>query len=150
MKSIQIIAVPGIPEIEPGDDVAHSILDAIDRAPIELTEGDVLVVTHKIVSKGEGRVIDGDSDEAYRAAVEEEAQMVLRRRGDLTIAQTRHGFAVLVAAYRANINRRNLLGSAVGENPMFRAFRELHLGFLSPQDSFTMIHEIGSWKDIVG
>lgn len=104
MKSIQIIAVPGIPEIEPGDDVAHAILDAIDRAPIELTEGDVLVVTHKIVSKGEGRVIDADSDEAYRAAVEEEAQKVLRRRGDLTIAQTRHGFVCA----NAGVDRSNV------------------------------------------
>lgn len=104
MKSIQIIAVPGIPEIEPGDDVAHAILDAIDREAIELTEGDVLVVTHKIVSKGEGRVIEAASDQAYRAAVEEEAQRVLRRRGDLTIAQTRHGFICA----NAGVDRSNV------------------------------------------
>lgn len=110
MKSIQIIGVAGIPEIAPGDDVAQAILEAIDRAPIELTKGDVLVVTHKIVSKAEGRVVDGDSDEAYRAAVEDEARAVLRRRSDLTIAVTRHGFICA----NAGVDRSNVpAGGAV-------------------------------------
>lgn len=104
MKSVHIIAVAGIPEITPGDDVAHAILEAIEQIPIELIEGDVVVVTHKIVSKAEGRVINGDSDEAYRAAVEAEAQAILRRRGDLTIAQTRHGFICA----NAGVDRSNV------------------------------------------
>ncbi len=104
MKSIQIIAVVGMPEIEPGDDVAEAILEAIERTAIELIEGDVLVVTHKIVSKAEGRVIDHASEEVYRAAVEEEARSVLRRRGDLTIAETRHGFICA----NAGVDRSNV------------------------------------------
>ncbi len=56
--------------------------------------GDVLVVTHKIVSKAEGRVVTIEGDEAQfkRALVESEAVSIVRRRGDLIIAETQHGF----------------------------------------------------------
>ena len=104
MKSIEIIAVPGIPEIAPGDDVAGAILEAIDRSPAELADGDVLVVTHKIISKAEGRVIEARDDEAYRIAVEAEARAILRRRGDLVITQTRHGFICA----NAGVDRSNV------------------------------------------
>jgi coenzyme F420-0:L-glutamate ligase/coenzyme F420-1:gamma-L-glutamate ligase len=54
----------------------------------------VLVVTHKVVSKAEGRVvaIEGDEEQFKRALVESEASSIVRRRGDLIIAETEHGF----------------------------------------------------------
>ncbi len=104
MRSIEIIGIFGIPEIEPGDDVAGAVLEAIDSSPTELNEGDVLVVTHKIVSKAEGRMIEARDDVAYRRAVEAEALSVLRRRGDLVIAQTRHGFICA----NAGVDRSNV------------------------------------------
>jgi coenzyme F420-0:L-glutamate ligase/coenzyme F420-1:gamma-L-glutamate ligase len=104
MSSIQVIGIPGISEVTPGDDVAQAIIDAIDASPAELTEGDVLVVTHKIVSKAEGRVIEAGNDEDYRTAVESEARSVIRRRGDLVIAQTRHGFICA----NAGVDRSNV------------------------------------------
>ena len=104
MKSIQIIAVPGIPEIAPGDDVADAIRHAVEQSRVELIDGDVLVVTHKIVSKAEGRVIEGGDDESYRAAVEGEARTILRRRGDLVITQTNHGFICA----NAGVDRSNV------------------------------------------
>jgi coenzyme F420-0:L-glutamate ligase/coenzyme F420-1:gamma-L-glutamate ligase len=57
-------------------------------------EGDVLVVTHKIVSKAEGRVVEivGDEEVFKRTLVESEAASIVRRRGDLIIAETKHGF----------------------------------------------------------
>ena len=57
-------------------------------------DGDVLVVTQKVVSKAEGRIvpIDTDDPDAKRALVESESVRVLRRRGDLLITETRHGF----------------------------------------------------------
>jgi len=62
--------------------------------PYEPRSGDVVVVTHKIVSKAEGavRTIEGDEEEFKRRLVEEEAVSILRRRGELIIAETRHGF----------------------------------------------------------
>ncbi len=55
---VSIIPVPGIPEVRAGDDLAAVILDACGAADLQLQLGDVLVVTHKVVSKAEGRIVD--------------------------------------------------------------------------------------------
>ena len=59
-----------------------------------LADGDVLVVTQKIVSKAEGRLVPVDPDDplSHKSVVEAEAVRILRRRGDLVITETRHGF----------------------------------------------------------
>ena len=103
---IQILPIEGIPEINHGDDVAALIVAAVAGSPWDLTAGDILVVTHKIVSKAEGRIIDACDETAYRAAVEEEAKAIVRRRGDLVITQTRHGFICA----NAGVDRSNVTG----------------------------------------
>jgi coenzyme F420-0:L-glutamate ligase/coenzyme F420-1:gamma-L-glutamate ligase len=87
--TISLIPVSGIPEIKPGDDLGALIAD---RA--ELTDGDVVVVTQKVVSKAEGRLVAVDPDDplSHKALVEAEAVRVLRRRGDLIMTETTHGF----------------------------------------------------------
>jgi coenzyme F420-0:L-glutamate ligase/coenzyme F420-1:gamma-L-glutamate ligase len=87
--SIEIIPVEGMPEVRPGDVLADLIVAAAAPRP-----GDVLVVTQKVVSKAEGRLVAIDPDDlaARRALVEQESVRVLRRRGDLIISETRHGF----------------------------------------------------------
>ena len=55
---LQLIAIPGIPDVQPGDDVGRMLLDALDRAGLALLDGDVLAVAQKIVSKAEGRLVD--------------------------------------------------------------------------------------------
>jgi hypothetical protein len=65
------------------------------------------------------------------------------------LAQSHRCLVLLVIAYRPDINRQNLLVPSVGENPMFQSFQEEHLGFLSAEDSTTMIREIGLWKNII-
>ena len=79
----------GLGEIAPGDDLASLI-----AAEVTLEAGDVVVVTQKIVSKAEGRLVSVDPDDAdqRRALAESEAVRVLRRRGDLVITETAHGF----------------------------------------------------------
>jgi coenzyme F420-0:L-glutamate ligase/coenzyme F420-1:gamma-L-glutamate ligase len=86
---LQIIPVEGLPEIREGDVVADRIAE---RA--ELRDGDVVVVTQKVVSKAEGRLeaIDAHDPHAHRAVVERESVRVLRRRGDLVLSETQHGF----------------------------------------------------------
>jgi Cdc6-like AAA superfamily ATPase len=64
------------------------------------------------------------------------------------LVQSGQCLVTLVIAYRPDVNRRNLLTPAVGENPMFQSFQEEYLGFLSPEDSQAMIREIGRWKQI--
>ena len=87
--------VEGIGEIRPGDPLAELIAEACRHEPNgPLADGDVLVVTQKIVSKAEGRLVPIDPDDpiAHKALVVEEATRIVRRRGDLIITETRHGF----------------------------------------------------------
>ncbi len=95
MSRLELWGVEGIGEIADGDRLADVIVDACRRPPNgPLHGGDVLVVTQKIVSKAEGRLvpIDADDPRGHKGLVEEEAVRVLRRRGDLVITETRHGF----------------------------------------------------------
>ena len=84
---IEILAVAGLPEVRPGDDLAALIAGAVD-----LVDGDVVVVTQKVVSKAEDRLVDIDPEVGHRPLVERESVRILRRRGDLVIAETEHGF----------------------------------------------------------
>ena len=86
---LSVVPVTGLPEITAGSDLAALIADA---AP-DLRDGDILVVTSKIVSKAEGRVVATSREQA----IEAETARVVARRGATTIAQTRHGL-VLAAA----------------------------------------------------
>ena len=92
--TITIYPVTGLPEVAAGDDLALLVGDALVASQFGLSSGDVVVVTHKVVSKAEGRVVklDDDGPHSHRPLVESEAVKVLRRRGDLVIAETRHGF----------------------------------------------------------
>jgi coenzyme F420-0:L-glutamate ligase/coenzyme F420-1:gamma-L-glutamate ligase len=87
--ALQIFPVRGIPEVVPGADLAEMI-----AAAVELRDGDVVIVTQKIVSKAENRfvAIDHDDPVAKRKLAESEAVRVLRRRGEMVITETRHGF----------------------------------------------------------
>ena len=87
--ALQVFPVRGLPEIAPGADLAGMINDAFD-----LQDGDVIVVTQKIVSKAEDRFVAVDHNDpvAKRALAESEAVRVLRRRGEMVITETRHGF----------------------------------------------------------
>ncbi|MBD3337621.1 MAG: hypothetical protein GF353_00840 [Candidatus Lokiarchaeota archaeon] len=64
------------------------------------------------------------------------------------LAQSHRCLVVMVVAYRPDVNRRNVLGKKIGENPMFRSFQEEYLGFLTAEESQTLIREIGLWKKI--
>ncbi len=88
-------SVEGIGEIVPGQQLGDVIADACKDEPNgPLRDNDVLIVTQKIVSKAEGRLVPIDPDDplSHKALVEEEAARVVRRRGDLIITETKHGF----------------------------------------------------------
>ena len=92
--AITLYPVTGMAEVVAGDDLAQLVVSALQEARWTLSDGDVLVVTQKVVSKAEGRIvpIDHDDPEAKVRLVEEESVRILRRRGDLLITETRHGF----------------------------------------------------------
>jgi coenzyme F420-0:L-glutamate ligase/coenzyme F420-1:gamma-L-glutamate ligase len=88
-------SVEGLGEIVPGDQLGDIIVDACRTEPNgPLLSGDVLIVTQKIVSKAEGRLvaIDPDDPVSHKQLVEDEAVRIVRRRGDLIITETKHGF----------------------------------------------------------
>ena len=88
---LRVVPVPGLPEVRPGDDLAGMVAAACEAA-IGLRDGDVVVVTQKVVSKAEGRLVDIDPETGHRPIIEAESVRILRRRGDLIIAETEHGF----------------------------------------------------------
>ena len=90
--TLEVHPLVGVPAVSDGDDIASVLTNSLRRLQPET--GDILVVTHKIVSKSEGavRTIVGDEEEFKRRLVEDESVSIVRRRGDLIIAETKHGF----------------------------------------------------------
>ncbi len=90
MGSLEVIPIEGIGEVRPGDDLA----DLIIGAGVGLHDLDCLVVTQKVVSKAENRLVDIDPDDplSHKPLVEAESVRILRRRGELIISETAHGF----------------------------------------------------------
>lgn len=108
MSGLSIIGLGGLPEIVPGAELAGAFLDAADAQGTPLLDGDVLVVTSKIVSKAEGRVVElsqvqpspfaldwslkWEKDPAVTEIVLREAKRVVRQIGPILITETHHGF----------------------------------------------------------
>jgi coenzyme F420-0:L-glutamate ligase/coenzyme F420-1:gamma-L-glutamate ligase len=115
MRGLEILPVRGIPEVRPGDDLP----DLISRAAGEdLREGDILVVTHKIVSKAEGQIVDLSAVEPSALAkdfaarygrdprqievVLRESRRIVRMDRGLIISETHHGFVCANAGVDAS------------------------------------------------
>ena len=106
--ALQIFGVPGLPEIVPGSDLATMILEAAAAAGTPLADGDVVVVTSKIVSKAEGRLVEladvepspfarewsarWDKDPAVTELVLRESKRIVRQLGPVMITETHHGY----------------------------------------------------------
>ena len=105
---LRIIGIEGIPEVHPGDDLHRIIGDAIEESGNGLQDDDVLIVTHKIVSKAEGRLVDlntvepspfatkwardFDKDPRQVEVVLSESKRIVRMDRGILISETRHGF----------------------------------------------------------
>jgi coenzyme F420-0:L-glutamate ligase/coenzyme F420-1:gamma-L-glutamate ligase len=92
--ALAVIPVEGMPQIHPGDVIAELVTLSAREQGTPLLDDDCLVVTQKIVSKAEGRLVALDPTDmaARRALVDSESTRVLRRRGELIISETHHGF----------------------------------------------------------
>ena len=107
--TLEIRPITGMPDLRPGDDLAAAIAAA---AP-DLADGDVLVVTSKVVSKVEGRLLpvpDSDPEERERirqAAIAAETVRVVARRGGLQIVETRQGLVLAAAGVDASNVRQD-------------------------------------------
>ncbi len=115
-----LFALPGIPDVQPGDDAGRLLLDALDRAGLVLQDGDVVAVAQKIISKAEGRLVDlatvmpseraielaGQSDKDPRLVelILRESEEVSRVRPGVIIVRHRLGFT----SANAGIDRSNV------------------------------------------
>ena len=115
MKGLEVLGVDGFPEIRPGDDLNRLIRDAVAG---NLRTGDVLVVTHKIVSKAEGRLVDLGTVEPSALArdyatrygkdprqievVFRESRRIVRMDRGIVISETHHGFVCANAGVDAS------------------------------------------------
>ena len=115
MGRLSVIGIEGIDEVARGADLAAMIRDAANRQGLELVTGDVLVVTQKVVSKAEGAMarVDPEDPLSHKPIVEAESVRVLRRRGDLVISETRHGFVCA----NAGVDRSNVAADQVALLP---------------------------------
>ncbi|WP_370419545.1 coenzyme F420-0:L-glutamate ligase [Streptomyces sp. QH1-20] len=100
LPAYRVWALPGIPEVRTGDDIAKLIASAATAEGLPgLADGDVLMVTSKILSKAEGRVVQADDREA---AIDAEAVRVVARRGPLRIVENRLGLVMAAAGVDAS------------------------------------------------
>ena len=169
-SSLSLIPVTGVPEIAPGGALAQQMLPALQALA---QEGDVLVLTHKVVSKAEGRVVDltqitpspwavqwaqrWSKDPRQIEVVLQESAAILRMEHGIIISRTRHG---LVCA-NAGVDRSNSPGETVcclPDDPDASA-RQLsshwsqQLGFTLPvliSDSFGRAWRIGIVNVAIG
>ena len=113
MPSFEVLGVEGLPEVRPGDDVA-----ALVAAAATLQDGDVVVVTSKLLSKAEGRLVpvpEGADREAVRLqAIADETVREVARRGTTVIAENRNGL-VLAAA---GVDASNVRGDEIALLPV--------------------------------
>lgn len=105
--TVSIHPVAGIGEVRPGDDLPGLLIKAL--RPLVPEDGDVLVVTQKVVSKAEGALVHAPTEADYRQVVESESVSVIRRRGTMVIAVTKHGFVCA----NAGVDRSNVLDGQV-------------------------------------
>jgi coenzyme F420-0:L-glutamate ligase / coenzyme F420-1:gamma-L-glutamate ligase len=115
---VRLIGLDGVPEVRPGDDLAALVGDAVERGGEGLSPGDVLVVTHKVVSKAEGRLVDlrrvepspfaaafavefGKDPRQVEVVLRESRRIVKMDRGVL-ICETPHGFVCANAGVDAS------------------------------------------------
>ena len=129
---VRIIAVAGMPEIRPGDDLAALILEAARGQGADVEDGDVLVVTQKIVSKAEGRLVDlrqvepsprarelaaqTGKDPRLLEVILRESRRIVRQERGVIICETKHGFVCA----NAGVDTSNVGGGVVSllpENP---------------------------------
>ena len=122
MRGLELLPVEGIPEIRPGDDLPELIRRAAGK---NLREGDVLIVTHKIVSKAEGRLVDlraiepsaiakdfaarHERDPRQIEVVLRESRRIVRMERGLIITETNHGFVCA----NAGVDASNVPGDEV-------------------------------------
>ena len=109
MNEIRIIPIEGIPEIIVNDNLAEITFDVLNKSEIGIEKNDIFIVTQKVVSKSEGMERDL-SNYDYEELLQSESKKIIRKRGDLVIAKTHHGFICANAGIdKSNVKKNSAL-----------------------------------------
>ena len=109
MNEIRIIPIEGIPEIKVDDNLAEITFDVLNKNEIGIEKNDIFIVTQKIVSKSEGMERNLSNYE-FEELLQSESKKIIRKRGDLVIAKTHHGFICANAGIdNSNVKKNSAL-----------------------------------------
>ena len=124
MNEVRIIPIQGIPEIKDNDNLAEITFDILNQSEIGIKKNDIFVVTQKIVSKSEGMERDL-SIFNFEELLQNESKKIIRKRGDLVIAKTKHGFICANAGIdKSNVKQNTALLLPEDPNKSANKFRK--------------------------
>ena len=124
MNEVRVIPVQGIPEIKTDDNLAEITFEVLKKNKVTIEKNDIFVVTQKIVSKSEGMERDL-SKFNLEELLQSESKKIIRKRGDLVIAKTNHGFICANAGIdKSNVRKNTALLLPEDPNKSANKFRK--------------------------
>ena len=124
MNEITIIPIKNFPEITEGDDLIELLINCLENSTISIEENDIIVITQKIVSKSESRLRNLE-DITFEELLAAESTEIIRKRGDLVIARTKHGFICANAGIdKSNIENGHALLLPIDPDKSASKYRE--------------------------
>ena len=124
MSEVTIIPISGLPEISEGDNLANLTHNILKESNREIIDGDIFVVTQKIVSKSEG-MTRNLNEYNFEDLLKSEVKSVVRKRGELIIAKTKHGFICANAGIdKSNVEKNTVLLLPEDPNKSAHSYRK--------------------------
>jgi coenzyme F420-0:L-glutamate ligase/coenzyme F420-1:gamma-L-glutamate ligase len=124
MNEITIIPIKNFPEIAEGDDLIELLIYCLENSTISIEENDIIVITQKIVSKSESRLRNLE-DVTFEELLAAESTEIIRKRGELVIARTKHGFICANAGIdKSNIENGHALLLPIDPDKSASKYRE--------------------------
>jgi coenzyme F420-0:L-glutamate ligase/coenzyme F420-1:gamma-L-glutamate ligase len=124
VNEVRVIPVQGIPEIKTDDNLAEITFEVMQKNEVNIERNDIFVVTQKIVSKSEGMERDL-SQFNFEELLQSESKKIIRKRGDLVIAKTNHGFICANAGIdKSNVRKNTALLLPEDPNKSANKFRK--------------------------
>ena len=124
MSEVTIIPISGLPEVSEGDNLANLTYDVLKKTGREILDGDIFVVTQKIVSKSEGMSRNLD-EHSFEDLLKSQVNRIVRKRGELVIAKTKHGFICANAGIdKSNVEKNTVLLLPEDPNKSAHSFRK--------------------------
>ena len=124
MNEVRVMPVHGISEVKPGDNLAEITFEVLQKNEVSIEKNDIFVVTQKIVSKSEGMERDL-SQFNFEELLLSESKKIIRKRGDLVIAKTNHGFICANAGIdKSNVMKNTALLLPEDPNKSANKFRK--------------------------